>query len=420
MNKKFSVLFAFLFLSANLFAGIFSKNLEYDNVIGLTAVESFENGKTILTVSGLCANSAMVIKKIDIQKKDSKIVMIVEASVFHSEKESGSFKHSFEIPFDVKRVVFGNVAEFEIWNAESPFKTGVLTNTPKILTGTTLALNDSQFSETRYEFTSETEGTVRRFSISYCKECDSYPNGIIYEEAETPKKFVYDSASGKLSIDSEYGGNIARISGDTYVLYNLHEVYSRTIAKAQKLKSAWAAGSRFGKIEYVFYTDGSFTGPFSFTKNNMEENTAEDFERPDKYEEINSILRLDYSALPSPRFLLHDGNKLYKVYGYLTKTERNVYLNQKLTLDEVIRLSQKRNNLSFIDFRQYQGVMIGSGLIIMQYKIDENFSFVIGGTDDNNVLYANLEYIPKAKCYIDIRDEDVKAFIEKCLELEKN
>ena len=69
MNKKFSVLFAFLFLSANLFAGIFSKNLEYDNVIGLTAVESFGNGKTILTVSGLCANSAMVIKKIDIQKK---------------------------------------------------------------------------------------------------------------------------------------------------------------------------------------------------------------------------------------------------------------------------------------------------------------------------------------------------------------
>lgn len=43
-----------------------------------------------------------------------------------------------------------------------------------------------------------------------------------------------------------------------------------------------------------------------------------------QYEENNSVITLIYSALPSQRFLLHDGNKLYYVYGYLNKTERKV------------------------------------------------------------------------------------------------
>lgn len=52
--------------------------------------------------------------------------MKIEASVFHSKNEKGSFNHSIEIPSDVKSVVFGNM-EFEIWNVESLFRTGVLT-----------------------------------------------------------------------------------------------------------------------------------------------------------------------------------------------------------------------------------------------------------------------------------------------------
>ena len=46
MKKRISVLFVLLFLSANLSADLFSKTLEYNSVINLTAVESSENNKT--------------------------------------------------------------------------------------------------------------------------------------------------------------------------------------------------------------------------------------------------------------------------------------------------------------------------------------------------------------------------------------
>ena len=335
MIKKFLLLFILLFLSVNLSAGVFSKTLEYNSVINLTAVESSENNKTILTVSGLCADSAYAVNKIDVQKRDTKIVITITTSLIHKKTQSGSFKHSFEIPSDVKRVVFGNV-EYEIWNADSPFRTGVLTKAPKILPGTTLALNDSQFSETRYEFTSENEGSVRSFLLEYCNKCDAFPDGIVYEETEKSRKFLYDSESGKISVDGEYAGTIAHISGDTFVLYNQNEVYSRTITKAPKLKSAWAKGNRFGKLEYIFYTDGTFTGPFSFSKETAEENSDEDSDINDRYEETNAIIQLGYFVLPSFRYLLHDGNKLYNVYGYLNKTDRKVYLENKATIIEDI------------------------------------------------------------------------------------
>lgn len=419
MKKRISVLFVLMFLSANLSADLFSKTLEYNSVINLTAVESSENNKTILTVSGLCADSTYAVKKIDVQKIDTTTVLIIiTASLIHKKTQSGSFKHSFEIPSDIKSVVFGNV-EYEIWNADSPFRTGILTKAPKILPGTTLALNNSQFSETRYEFSSENEGIVRSFMLSYCNECDAFPDGIIYKETEKSRKFLYDSESGKISVDGEYAGTIAHISGDTFVLYNQYEVYSRTIAKAHNLKSAWAKGNRFGKLEYVFYTDGTFTGPLSLSKETAEENPNEDFDMKDRYEELNSIIRLFYFPLPSFRYLLHDGEKLYNVNGYLVKTDRKVYQDLDLTLDIVIQLSKKGNALSFFDLSQYLRNMTGSGLLIMEYYIDENFELVIGGTGYNNVLYANLIYKQNPEYVIDIREEDVEAFIEKCLKIKK-
>ena len=87
-----------------------------------------------------------------------------------------------------------------------------------------------------------------------------------------------------------------------------------------------------------------------------------------------------------------------------------------MTLDDVILLSKKGNCISFRDFRQYNGYVIGSGLLIIQYNIDDNFKFIIGGTGNNNVLYANLVYIPQPEYFIDIREKDVKTFIEECIQ----
>nr|MCR5062109.1 hypothetical protein [Treponema sp.] len=89
------------------------------------------------------------------------------------------------------------------------------------------------------------------------------------------------------------------------------------------------------------------------------------------------------------------------------------------TLDIVIQLSKKGNALSFFDLSQYLGNMTGSGLLIMEYYIDENFELIIGGTGYNNVLYANLIYKQNPEYVIDIREEDVEAFIEKCLKIKK-
>ena len=52
-------------------------------------------------------------------------------------------------------VEYGSAADST--SAESSFINETLNKAPKILPGTILALNDSQFSETRYEFTSEYE-----------------------------------------------------------------------------------------------------------------------------------------------------------------------------------------------------------------------------------------------------------------------
>ena len=84
---------------------------------------------------------------------------------------------------------------------------------------------------------------------------------------------------------------------------------------------------------------------------------------------------------------------------------------QKLTLDDVVLLAQKGDALTWSDFEPYQGQEIGSGLYIMRYRINELFEVWVGGVPDETPMYIYLRVNNKADDRIDIRTEDVPAFI---------
>ena len=85
---------------------------------------------------------------------------------------------------------------------------------------------------------------------------------------------------------------------------------------------------------------------------------------------------------------------------------------RKLTLDDVVMLSQKGDALSWSDFERYQGWEVGSGLYIMRYEIDELFDVLVGGVPDETPWYIYLRVNNEADDRIDIRTEDVSTFVE--------
>jgi hypothetical protein len=86
----------------------------------------------------------------------------------------------------------------------------------------------------------------------------------------------------------------------------------------------------------------------------------------------------------------------------------------KLSLDVVTELAQKKDSLSWDDFEKYDGISIGSGLYIMLYDIDDNFYLLVGGgSKDKNPMYIRLVRANIENDYIDIRTDDVENFISK-------
>lgn len=86
--------------------------------------------------------------------------------------------------------------------------------------------------------------------------------------------------------------------------------------------------------------------------------------------------------------------------------------SRKLTLDDVIMLSQKGDTLTWTDFEQYQGRDIGSGLYIMRYEIDELFDVLVGGIPEEMPMYIYLRANNEEEDRIDIRTENVPVFID--------
>ncbi|MBR0477078.1 MAG: hypothetical protein IJJ66_09705, partial [Treponema sp.] len=88
--------------------------------MNLKVEESFAGGKTVLKVSGLCADSAFCVRKIYEERQADVICMKIDVSPFHEKGASGRFEHSIEIPDGVLSLVFGK-NKYEIWSS-SPFR----------------------------------------------------------------------------------------------------------------------------------------------------------------------------------------------------------------------------------------------------------------------------------------------------------
>ena len=122
---------------------------------------------------------------------------------------------------------------------------------------------------------------------------------------------------------------------------------------------------------------------------------------------------------PEPRVgdvieITYDGSILesYPAQFGTIYSMRVVSQDGRLTLDDVVMLSQKGDALSWSDFEQYQGQEVGSGLYIMRYEIDELFDVLVGGVPDETPMYIELRVHNEAEDHIDIRTGDVSAFIE--------
>ncbi|NLJ71100.1 MAG: hypothetical protein GX328_06530 [Clostridiaceae bacterium] len=87
---------------------------------------------------------------------------------------------------------------------------------------------------------------------------------------------------------------------------------------------------------------------------------------------------------------------------------------KKLSLNDVIILSQNGYDLTWSDFEQYDYTETGSGMYIRVYEIDEHFSLWIGGGQpDKDPMYIYLVLTDDSDTRIDIRDGGVTEFISE-------
>lgn len=84
----------------------------------------------------------------------------------------------------------------------------------------------------------------------------------------------------------------------------------------------------------------------------------------------------------------------------------------RLTLEEVQRLSEFGDELTWTDFEQYDYAETGSGLYIQVYEIDAMFSLWIGGgSKADTPMYIYLQTNSEPVTRVEIRTQDVSAFI---------
>ena len=89
---------------------------------------------------------------------------------------------------------------------------------------------------------------------------------------------------------------------------------------------------------------------------------------------------------------------------------------QPLSLEQVVELARKGEALTWEDFDGFRHYETGSGLYIRVYEIDEKFTLKIGGGEVGpkaSPMYIYLEADTGVSDYIDIRQEDVAAFISR-------
>lgn len=90
----------------------------------------------------------------------------------------------------------------------------------------------------------------------------------------------------------------------------------------------------------------------------------------------------------------------------------NINTHARLSLNDIIMLSRKGEDLTWSDFEDYPYIEGGSGLYIRNYHINNSFGFSIGGgLTDNPPIYMTLYTKTEDNQSIDIRTENVTKFI---------
>ncbi len=84
----------------------------------------------------------------------------------------------------------------------------------------------------------------------------------------------------------------------------------------------------------------------------------------------------------------------------------------KLTLNDVIQLSKKGNDLTWDDFSNYSCTEIGSGIYINKYDLEDGYTLLVGGLPPTSPYYINLFHNDDTSNSIDIRTNDVEAFLK--------
>ena len=229
------------------------------------------------------------------------------------------------------------------------------------------------------------------------------------------------SSGGWLLTPADFEINLSRVRGKTYVYENEGFVGS------------------LSRFTITLYDDGSYT---------YNEGSASSYFGVGTWKQDGSIITLTDNELAGGNLVNHfklDGTDLVyiekdssnfiyvkvktgekfhctgEIFKQINVFETLLYHggDQKLTLNDVISLSEKGYELGWSDFDKYKYYETGSGLYIRVYPINERFEVWIGGSampdQDDTPMYIYLRPSPinDVDQKIDIRDGGVTEFISQ-------
>ena len=87
---------------------------------------------------------------------------------------------------------------------------------------------------------------------------------------------------------------------------------------------------------------------------------------------------------------------------------------KQITIEKVIELSAKGEDLTWKDFKDYSHIDTGkSGYQLFHHKIDDTFELIVSGMWTNKPDGIELVLIEDNTIGVDIREEDIKTFVEQ-------
>ena len=85
--------------------------------------------------------------------------------------------------------------------------------------------------------------------------------------------------------------------------------------------------------------------------------------------------------------------------------------NKQLTLENIRRLSQKGDALTWSDFDRYECSDVGSGMIVLRYPIDDEYTLIVGGPSrEQPPMYIRLTRAQEA---VELRGGDIDTFLAR-------